>query len=98
MIERTLRSMRKINKNLSFEFAMTDEPSTMQHARNANILQASHGQQPRNEGPQPQNEPRTLRDYLRPVFNENYSRIRHQAINANIFELKPGLITMVQQQ
>ena len=75
-IERTLRSLRKINKNLLFEFAMADEPPAAQHARSANILHAQHGQQPQNEGQQPQNEPRTLRDYLRPVGNENYSGIR----------------------
>ena len=96
-IEPTLRSLRKINKNLSFEFAMADEPPVAQHARNANILQAPHGQQPRNEGQQPQNEPQTLRVYLKPVVNENYSRIRRQAINVNNLELKPGLIAMVQQ-
>ena len=49
-IERTLRPLRKINKNLSSEFAMADEPPAAQHARNANILQCSHGKQPRNEG------------------------------------------------
>ena len=32
------------------------------------------------------------------MVNENYSGIRRQAINANNFELKPGLIAMVQQQ
>ena len=31
-------------------------------------------------------------------MNGNYSRIRHQSINANNFELKPTLISMVQQQ
>ena len=90
-IERTLRSLRNINRNLSSEFAMADEPPAAQHTRNAKILQASQGQQL-------QNEPWTLRDYLRPVVNENYSRIRRQTINANKFELKLGLITMVQQQ
>ena len=97
-IERTLRSLRKINKNLSSEFAMADEPPAAQHAWNANILQAPHGQQLRNEGQQSQNKPRTLRDYLRPIVNENYSGIQRQAINANNFELKPRLIAMVQQQ
>ena len=77
---------------------MVDEPPAAQHARNANILQTPHGQQLRNEGQQPQNEPRTVQDYLRPVGNENYSGIWRQAINANNFELKPGLIAMVQQQ
>ena len=70
---------------------MADDLPAAQQARNANVLQAQQGQQP-------QNEARTLRDYLRPVVNENYSGIRRQIINANNFELKPGLIAMVQQQ
>ncbi|KAF5481522.1 hypothetical protein F2P56_002164 [Juglans regia] len=41
--------------------------------------------------------PRTLKDYVRPVVNDNYSGIRRQTINANNFELKPTLISMVQQ-
>ena len=90
-IERTLQLLRKINKNLSSEFAMADDPLAAQQARNVNVLQAQQGQQP-------QNEAHTLRDYLRPVVNENYSGIRRQTINANNFELKPGLIAMVQQQ
>ena len=39
----------------------------------------------------------TLKDYVRPVVNENNSGIRRQTINANNFELKPALISMVQQ-
>ena len=31
-------------------------------------------------------------------MNEEYSRIRHQPIDANNFELKPALISMDQQQ
>ena len=38
-----------------------------------------------------------LRDYFRPVVNDNYSGIRYQPINANNFELKPALINMAQQ-
>ena len=68
-IERTLRSLRKINRNLSSEFTMADDLPGAQQARNVNVLQAQQGQQP-------QNEARTLRDYLRPVVNENYSGIR----------------------
>ena len=90
-IERTLRSLRKINRNLSSEFTTADDLPAAQQARNANVLQAQQGQQP-------QNEARTLRDYLRPVVNKFYSGIRRQTINANNFELKPGLIAMVQQQ
>ena len=40
---------------------------------------------------------RTLKDYFRPILNEHYSGIRRQPINANNFELKPALISMVQQ-
>nr|XP_023881727.1 uncharacterized protein LOC111994101 [Quercus suber] len=42
-------------------------------------------------------QPRTLKDYVRPIVNDNYSGIRRQTINANNFELKPALINMVQQ-
>ncbi|XP_065628545.1 uncharacterized protein LOC111994101 [Quercus suber] len=42
-------------------------------------------------------QPRTLKDYVRPIVNDNYSGIRRQTINANNFELKPALISMVQQ-
>ena len=40
----------------------------------------------------------TLGDYWKPVVMQNYSAIRHQPINANNFELKAGLISLVQQQ
>ena len=42
-------------------------------------------------------QPRTLKDYVRPIVNDNYSSVRCQTINANNFELKPALIGMVQQ-
>ena len=38
----------------------------------------------------------TLVDCWRPMMNEDYSGIRHQPIDANNFELKPTLISMVQ--
>ena len=40
----------------------------------------------------------TLGDRWRPLLNENYSRIWHKSNDANHFELKPALISMVQQQ
>ena len=42
-------------------------------------------------------QPRTLKDYVWPVVNENNSGIRRQTINANNFEPKSALISMVQQ-
>ena len=42
-------------------------------------------------------EQRALKDYFRPVVNDNYSGIRLQPINANNFELKQAPIYMVQQ-
>ncbi|KAI3472472.1 hypothetical protein Pfo_031258 [Paulownia fortunei] len=40
---------------------------------------------------------RAIRDYFQPTMNQNYSGIARQSINANNFELKPALISMVQQ-
>ena len=40
----------------------------------------------------------TLGDCWRPMMKEDYSGIRHQPIDANNFELKPALISIVQQQ
>ncbi|XP_041016175.1 uncharacterized protein LOC121258698 [Juglans microcarpa x Juglans regia] len=42
-------------------------------------------------------QPHTLKDYVWPVLNDNYSDIRCWTINANNFELKPALISMVKQ-
>ena len=39
----------------------------------------------------------TMEDFWRPVIQEEYSAVRQHAIEANNFELKPALITMVQQ-
>ena len=39
----------------------------------------------------------TMEDFWRPVIQGEYSAVRHPAIDANNFELKPALITMVQQ-
>ena len=41
--------------------------------------------------------PNTMEDFWRPVIQEEYSTVRQPAIEANNFELKPVLITMVQQ-
>ncbi|KAI3448633.1 hypothetical protein Pfo_005298 [Paulownia fortunei] len=38
-----------------------------------------------------------IHDYFQPTINQNYFGIARQPINANNFELKPALISMVQQ-
>ena len=38
-----------------------------------------------------------MEDFWRPVIQDEYSSVRQLAIEANNFELKPALITMVQQ-
>ena len=41
--------------------------------------------------------PNTMEDFWRPIIQEEYSVVRQPAIEANNFELKSALITMVQQ-
>ena len=38
-----------------------------------------------------------MEDFWRPVIRDEYSTVRQPSIDANNFELKPALITMVQQ-
>ena len=44
-----------------------------------------------------ENQQRAIRDYFKPVINNNYSGIARQTVNANNFEFNPALINMVQQ-
>ena len=39
--------------------------------------------------------PNTMEDFWRPIMQEEYTVVRQPAIEANNFELKPALITMV---
>ena len=41
--------------------------------------------------------PNTMEEFWRPIIQEEYSAVRQPPIEANNFELKPSLITMVQQ-
>ena len=78
-IERTLRGLRKVK---SVEIAeMVDE-----------ILTGAVNQEFAAEVPQ---ELDTMEDFWRPVIQDEYSAVRQPAIDANNFELKPALITMV---
>ena len=79
-IERTLRGLRKVK---SAEIAeMADERLT--EAVNQEFAA---------EVPQERD---TMEDFWRPVIQDEYSAVRQPAIDANIFKLKPALITKVQ--
>ena len=41
--------------------------------------------------------PNTMEEFWRPIIQEEYSIVRQPAIEASNFELKPALITMVEQ-
>ena len=41
--------------------------------------------------------PNTMKEFWTPIIQEEYSVVRQPPIEANNFELKPALITMVQQ-
>ena len=41
--------------------------------------------------------PNTMEEFWRPIIQDKYSVVRQPPIEANNFELKPALITMVQQ-
>ena len=80
-IKRTLRGLRKVK---SAEIAeMADER-----------LNGAVNQEFAAEVPQERD---TMEDFWRPVIQDEYSVVRQPAIDANNFELKPSLITMVQQ-
>ena len=80
-IERTLFKLKKIKvKNTEMEDHNTDIFGESQ---------SYHNEMPGIREP-------TLGDCWRPMMNEEYSGIRHQLIDANNFELKPALISMVQ--
>ena len=80
-IERTLRGLRKVKSAKIAE--MADE----------RVTQAVN-QEFAAEVPQERD---TMEDFWRPVIQDEYSAVRQPTIDANNFELKPALITMVQQ-
>ena len=82
-IERTLQNLRRIT---------SAESKNMENQRKR--LQAI----PKEEEEVERNQrPNTMEDFWRPIIQEEYSTVRQPAIEANNFELKPALITMVQQ-
>ena len=81
-LEKTLRSLRKIKKA---------ENSTMADERqDPNEIHREAARRP------PITD--TMEDFWRPIIQDEYSAIRQLAVDANNFELKPALITMVRQR
>ena len=81
-LERTLRSLRKTKR--AENSAMADERQDQ-----------TEGQRTPSKRPPITD---TMEDFWRPVIQDEYSAIRQPIVDANNFELKPALITMVQQQ
>ena len=78
-LERTLRNLKKV----SFaEVVVMVEQREIQHNIPVVAVDRPQGQ-------------RTMEDFWRPVIRDDYSVVRQPAIEANNFELKPALITMV---
>ena len=80
-LERTLRSLRKTKR--AENVAMADE----RHDQTEEQRTAAR-KPPITD---------TMEDLWRPIIQEEYSAIRQPTVDANNFELKPTLITMVQQ-
>ena len=80
-LERTLRSLRKTKR-----------------AENASMEDERHDPT-EEQGIATRSPPMTdtMEDLRRPIIQEEYSAIRQPTMDANNFELKPALITMVQQ-
>ena len=81
-LERTLRSLRKTKR--AENSAMADERQDQ-----------TEGQRTAARRPPIVD---TMEDFWRPIIQDEYSAIRQPTVDANNFELKPALITMVQQQ
>ena len=80
-IERTLRGLRKVKSAEIPEMADERLPGAVNQEFAVEVPQ----------------ERDTMEDFCRPVIQDEYSAVRHPSIDANNFELKPTLITMVQQ-
>ena len=78
-LERTPRSLRKVSRA---------EKSTMEDERiDQTIEQETTAKRPIMQD--------KMEDFWRPVIQAEYSAVRQPAIEANNFEMKPALITMV---
>ena len=82
-IERTLRNMRKI--------------TSAESRRMANQRERLQGIPEEEEEVERSQRPNTMEDFWSSIIQEEYFAVRQPAIEANNFELKPALITLVQQ-
>ena len=80
-LERTLKSLRKTKR--AKNTAMTEEGHDQTEEQRTAARRPSIID--------------TMEDFWRPIIQEEYSAIRQPTVDANNFELKPALITMVQQ-
>ena len=80
-LEKTLRSLRKIKKAGNSIMADERQEQTDEHREAVRRPPITD----------------TMEDFWRPIIQDEYSAIRQPAVEANNFELKPALITMVQQ-
>ena len=81
-LERTLRSLRKTKRAENSAMANERQDQTEGQRTAARRLTITN----------------TMEDFWRPIIQDEYSAIRQPTVDANNFELKPALITMVQQQ
>ena len=82
-IERTLKNLRQITSAKSR--SMTNQRERLQAIPEEEEEAKRHQR------------PNTMKDFWRPIIQEEYSAMRQLAIEANNFEVKLALITMVQQ-
>ena len=80
-LERTLRNLKKVR--IVEAVAMALQEGTDQHVPAKTIAKKPQRQ-------------RTMEYFWRPIIINEYSAVRQPPIQANDFELKPALITMVQ--
>ena len=79
-IERALKNMRKAT-------SAEDRSMANQIERLQTILEEEEAERPQR--------PNTMEEFLRPIIKEEYFAVRQPLIEANNFELKLALITMV---
>ena len=80
-IERTLKNLRKVT-------SVEDRSMTNQIERLQTIPEEEEVERPQRANP--------MEEFWRPIIQEEYYAVRQPPIEANNFELKPALITMVQ--